>query len=74
MSVAATGETPLSYAWFAGESGDTRSPVANATSSTLRAPAPARYWVRVSNRCGVALSNAVTTSVDTNSRRRSVRK
>ena len=56
LSVSATGALPLSYAWFAGESGDTRTPAADA-------PSTGRYWVRVSNRCGVALSNATTISV-----------
>lgn len=68
LTVAATGALPLSYAWFAGESGDTRTPV-----ETTNAP-PGRYWVRVSNRCGVALSASTTTSSTApNPRRRSIR-
>lgn len=55
-AVSATGELPLSYDWFAGESGDTTSPVAGTPSVS------GRYWVRVSNRCGSALSNAVSLS------------
>lgn len=55
-AVGATGALPLAYEWFAGESGVTASPVAGAPSQ------PGRYWVRVSNRCGSALSNAITVS------------
>ena len=73
LTVAATGALPLSYAWFAGESGDTRTPVEGATASALRAPSPGRYWVRVANRCGVALSLATATTADNPPRRRAVR-
>ncbi|HEX7707627.1 MAG TPA: hypothetical protein VF701_14315, partial [Thermoanaerobaculia bacterium] len=65
LRVSATGESPLSYAWFSGESGDTRAPVA------LPGVPGVRYWVRVANRCGVALSASVTAEAP--SRRRSVR-
>ena len=73
LTVSATGALPLSYTWYAGESGDTRTPVEHATERTLRNASPgARYWVRVSNRCGVALSAAATGGA-TSPRRRSVR-
>lgn len=65
-SVSATGESLLTYDWFAGESGDTRSPLANPPTQ------PGRYWVRVMNRCGSALSDAVAIS-DGSPRRRGVR-
>jgi hypothetical protein len=65
-SVSATGELPLTYDWFAGESGDTTTPVVG----TPRPPG--RYWVRVSNRCGSALSAAMTLSEGA-ARRRSAR-
>ena len=68
LSVSATGALPLSYDWFAGESGDTR------TSLGTKPTTPGRYWVRVMNRCGSALSDAVTLSSGNGStRRRSVR-
>ncbi|HEV7239260.1 MAG TPA: hypothetical protein VGQ36_08475, partial [Thermoanaerobaculia bacterium] len=67
LSVSATGALPLSYDWFAGESGDTHSPVAGVPTQT------GRYWVRVMNRCGSALSDAVTASASTPPRRRTVR-
>jgi hypothetical protein len=60
----------LSYEWFAGESGVTSAPVA-VTTSVLAAP-PGRYWVRVTNRCGSALSVAGTISAGS-SRRRATR-
>jgi hypothetical protein len=72
LGVSATGTLPLSYAWFAGESGDTRTPVENANASTLGAAPPGRYWVRVANRCGVALS-AAATAASSSPRRRSAR-
>jgi hypothetical protein len=74
LRVSAAGALPLSYSWYAGESGDTRMPVAQANGDALSAPAPGWYWVRVSNRCGVALSAAATTAAATEPpRRRSVR-
>lgn len=74
LSVSATGALPLSYAWFAGESGDTRTPVEGANESALRNAPAGRYWVRVSNRCGVALSAATTSSTTSSGpRRRSAR-
>ena len=74
LRVSATGALPLSYRWYAGESGDTRTPVEHGGDGTLTVPSPGRYWVRVSNQCGVALSHAVTGSAaSTGPRRRSVR-
>ncbi|HEX2122019.1 MAG TPA: hypothetical protein VHL59_10295, partial [Thermoanaerobaculia bacterium] len=58
-TVTATGALPLAYDWFEGESGATHTHVG--TERVLVAPrANGRYWVRVSNRCGSALSAAVT--------------
>ncbi|HEX6160427.1 MAG TPA: hypothetical protein VF111_09705 [Thermoanaerobaculia bacterium] len=66
LSVSATGALPLSYDWFAGESGDTRTPLPS------KPTVPGRYWVRVMNRCGSALSEVATLSSGS-TRRRSVR-
>lgn len=71
LSVSATGEPPLAYRWYAGESGDTRTPAGS--EATFRAPGPGRYWVRVSNRCGVALSAVGVSSEGGKPRRRAVR-
>lgn len=68
LTVTATGGLPISYDWFAGESGDTRTPVANTPAS------PGRYWVRAMNRCGSALSAAVTVTGLPSPKRRSARK
>jgi hypothetical protein len=65
FSASATGTLPLTYEWFAGESGDTR------TSITTAPAGP--HWVRVSNRCGSALSAAITATVASPTRRRAVR-
>jgi hypothetical protein len=62
----ATGELPLSYEWFSGESGDTSLPVDGTPTQ------PGRYWFRASNRCGSALS-ATMTLPGTTSRRRTAR-
>jgi hypothetical protein len=70
LTVSATGALPLSYTWYAGESGDTR--VFVAEGATVQASA-GRYWVRVANRCGVALSVVGTSSSEASPRRRSVR-
>jgi hypothetical protein len=58
LTVSAVNAT--SYEWFAGESGDTRTPVA--TGAALRVPSNGRYWARASNRCGIAMSVAVNGS------------
>jgi hypothetical protein len=71
LNVSATGAQPLSFEWFEGESGVTSTPV-GATGSSLQVPASAkRYWVRVSNRCGSALSAAA--ALGGTSRRRAAR-
>jgi hypothetical protein len=71
LTVSATGVQPLAIHWFAGESGDTR--VFAAEGETLRGVTSGRYWARVSNRCGVALSAAATVSASGTSRRRAAR-
>jgi hypothetical protein len=50
LSVVAAGSGPFTYQWYRGLSGDTSSPVAGATSSSLTTPAitqASRFWVRV---------------------------
>jgi hypothetical protein len=49
--------------WFAGESGDTSTPLVS------RPTTPGRYWVRVTNRCGVALGETLTVSAAAPKRR-----
>jgi hypothetical protein len=66
LRVSASGAQPLSYDWFEGESGVTTTPVAVPVAGR-------RYWVRVSNRCGSALSAAVTAGPGGTMRRRAAR-
>ncbi|MDP9191961.1 MAG: hypothetical protein M3P06_09710 [Acidobacteriota bacterium] len=73
LSVTATGALPLTYEWFAGESGVTNAPTGASTSSVSVAPGTTRYWVRVTNRCGSALSAAAAVSAGGSSRRRATR-
>src|SRR5262249_12235422 len=46
LTVSATGQAPLAYQWYLGQSGDVSSPVLNGTTNTLNflAGAPALYW------------------------------
>jgi pseudomonalisin len=66
VSVTASGTAPLSFQWYVGSSGNTSTPIPNATlanqglsgvSSTIT------VWVRVSNACGSADSKAATITV-----------
>jgi hypothetical protein len=54
VPASATGPLPMTFDWFAGESGVTSAPLATAPVSA------GRYWVRATNRCGSALSAAIT--------------
>jgi hypothetical protein len=66
MNVAATGTAPLTYQWYVGASGNTRSPAGGATSSSYTTPPPSsstKYWVRVSNASGTADSNTAFITV-----------
>jgi hypothetical protein len=71
LRVSASGVQPLSYEWFEGESGVTSAPV-GVTSSTFVPSTSRKYWARVTNRCGSALSAAGAIGVAA-PRRRGVR-
>lgn len=65
LSVSASGTTPLSFQWFRGSAGDTSQPVGS-NSSTLNTGAlteTTSFWVRVTNSCGTADSQAATITV-----------
>jgi hypothetical protein len=64
LSVAATG-TSVGFQWFTGTSGNTSSPIAGATTSSLTVTpgATTSFWVRVSDACGDADSNTATVTV-----------
>jgi hypothetical protein len=76
LSVVATGTAPLQYQWYEGAKGDTSKPLPGATFPTLTSEKlfhPTSFWVRVSNSCGTADSDAAQIDVS-NGRRRAVRK
>lgn len=55
LSVLALGNGPLTFQWYRGESGDSSTPIAGATSYAYTTPALSawtRYWVRVTNAVG----------------------
>ena len=66
LSVSAAGSATLTYQWYQGASGNTSTPLAGATSSTLITPVltvTTSFWVRVTNLNGTADSNAATITV-----------
>lgn len=75
LAAAASGTTPFSWQWFRGARGDTSSPIAGATTSTLQisVTSTTSVWARVSNSCGSAASNASTITVE-KGRKRPVRR
>lgn len=66
LTVGATGTATLSYQWYAGASGNTTTPVGTGSTLTVSPASTTSYWVRVTNSCGTADSNAVTVTVNTN--------
>jgi hypothetical protein len=67
LSVTAGGTAPFTYQWFQGPAGNTSSPVAGGTTSTITVSptSTTTYWVRVNNSCagGTVNSNAATVTV-----------
>lgn len=66
LSVTASGTAPT-FQWYAGASGDTTFPVADATGTSLTTPpltSTASYWVRATNTAGSANSNTATVTVN----------
>jgi hypothetical protein len=66
MTVAATGDGPLTYQWYIGNGGDTSNPIPGATSTSYTTAAltsTTSYWVRVSNLGGSADSATATITV-----------
>ncbi len=63
LTVAAQGDSPLSYQWFEGSSGDTSVLISGATSPVFQTPPLSqteRYWVRVQNSVGAEDSLTAT--------------
>ncbi|MEZ5316895.1 MAG: CAP domain-containing protein [Vicinamibacterales bacterium] len=66
LTAEASGTAPFTWQWFAGATGDTSSPVEDATDASFTTPALAAthsYWVRVSNGAGSADSTTATVAV-----------
>jgi hypothetical protein len=73
LSVATTGTDPRQFQWYEGAKGDFSNPVGTGRSSfTSPSPltVPTAYWVRISNACGSADSNAANIDVLPPQRRR----
>jgi hypothetical protein len=68
LSIAASGNAPLTYQWFIGEKNDQSQPIAGATAASVSvAPTETtRYWAQVTNPCGSASSGAATVTVGCN--------
>jgi hypothetical protein len=74
ITLAATvaGTAPLTYQWFEGRPGDVTIPIGtNASTLTVAPTKTTTYWLRVTNACNTASSNAITITIA--SRRRTVR-
>jgi hypothetical protein len=65
LTVVAAGTAPISYQWFTGTSGNTGSPIFNATNASVTASptVTTSYWVRVSNSCNTIGNNSTTAVV-----------
>jgi Ig-like domain CHU_C associated len=74
LAVQATGTATLNYQWYEGASGDQSKPVGTNASTFTTPPVTAtkEYWVKITNSCGEARSNAVKVEVVI-PRRRAVR-
>lgn len=68
LSVAATASGTLTYQWYRASSGDTTNPVSGGTGPVLTftptSTGIVQYWVKVSNSCSSANSNAATVTVN----------
>lgn len=76
VEVTASGSEPLRYEWFEGERGVTTHPVGNDSRRLIIAAgrdATTTFWVRVSNTCESAESEAATITIAVPVRRRTAR-
>lgn len=65
LSVVAAGTAPISYQWYTGTSGNTNSPIPNATNAsvTVSPTVTTSYWVHVANSCNTVGNNSTTAVV-----------
>lgn len=68
IGVSATGNSPLSYQWYEGDSPDQSKPIGGATQNNYAAgpfnsAGTYKFWVRVSNSCGSKSSNTIVINV-----------
>lgn len=63
LSVTVTGDTPRTFQWYEGSTGDTTTPVGTNSSSFTTPPVTTArsYWVRVSNNCPSSADSATIT-------------
>ncbi len=68
LQITATGTGPLKYEWYEGAQGDTGRPVGTNSAQFTSPPVSnsTSYWVRVSNSCGQAESQAAVITVRVN--------
>ncbi len=67
VSVLASGQGPLAYQWYIGNSGDTSQPIGGATASSYTTwilTSNTHFWVRVSNTVGIVDSAAALITVN----------
>lgn len=73
LSASATGTAPVTLQWYIGTPGDRSQPVGSGQAEVVVTPmATTTYWARAGNACGSDISAAVTITVQSNKRRRSV--
>ena len=67
LEVKPSGSVPVTYQWFAGQSGNTSNPILSggtgASFNTGALTSTTNYWVRATNPCGSVDSNTVTVTV-----------
>lgn len=75
LSVVATGSPVLHFQWYEGAQSDTTHPVGSDSASYTSEPlaAPTTFWVKVTNGCGEASSNAIAVNLTAPQRHRAVR-
>ena len=66
LSVSASGDATLLYQWYVGAKGNTTNAIGGATQPAVSVTpkATSTYWVRVTNACGTADSDAATVTVN----------